>query len=109
MDVHIIWALLGELGIVTGLIGILLRRFEKRMEKRDKAKEQKEEARQKYEELNIKMSFASLSLAEATAEAVQRIPDAHCNGEMHDALKEANRIKKEYREFETKQTAKSLH
>lgn len=109
MEAQIIWALLGELGIVTGVVGILLRRFEKRLDKRDRAKDQKEEARQQYEVLNIKMSFASLSVAEATAEAVQRIPDAHCNGEMHAALESAKAAKEEYRAFEMKQTARSLH
>lgn len=107
--VHVVWALLAELGVVTGLVGLLLRRFEKRLDKRDKAKEEKEAARQKYEVLNIKMSFASLSLAEATAEAVQRIPDAHCNGEMHAALDSAKDMKEEYRAFEREQTARSLH
>ena len=106
---HVVWALLVELGVVTGLVGLLLRRFEKRLDKRDKVKDEKEAARQKYEVLNIKMSFASLSLAEATAEAVQRIPDAHCNGEMHAALNSAKDMKEEYREFEREQTAKSLH
>lgn len=108
-EVNVIWALLAELGIVTGLIGILLRRFEKRLEKRDKAKEEKEEARKRYDILNIRMSFASLSLAEATAEAVQRIPDTHCNGDMHAALDSAREAKEEYRAFEMERTASSLH
>ena len=29
---------------------------------------------------------AAIALGEATARAVQRIPDAHCNGDMHAAL-----------------------
>lgn len=38
-------------------------------------------------------------LAEATARAVQRIPDAHCNGDMTAALAEAERIQKEEKDF----------
>ena len=38
-------------------------------------------------------------LAEATAKAVQRIPDAHCNGDMTSALERANKIQKEEQQF----------
>ena len=43
---------------------------------------EKERARQKYEVYMIKGIMASNTLSEATARAVQRIPDAHCNGDM---------------------------
>lgn len=109
MEEKIIWCLLGELGILSGFVAFLFHRFEKKLDKRDKAKDEKEAARQKYEVLNIEMSFASLSLAEATAEAVQRIPDAHCNGEMHAALDSAKDMKEKYRAFERERTARSLH
>lgn len=109
MEGHILWYLLGELGILTAIVSMLFRRFEKRLDKREKVKDEKEEARQQYEVLITKMTFASLSVAEATAEAVQRIPDANCNGDMHAALETARVAKEEYRSFEMKQTARSLH
>lgn len=37
----------------------------------------------------------AIALAEATARAVQRIPDAHCNGDMHKALDYAEKVKHE--------------
>ncbi len=40
---------------------------------------EKERARQKYEVYMIKGIMASNTLSEATARAVQRIPDAHCS------------------------------
>lgn len=46
---------------------------------------------------------ACMSLSEATARAVQRIPDAHCNGDMHAALEYATNVKHKQKEFLTKQ------
>ena len=56
---------------------------------------EKERARQKYEVYMIKVIIASNTLSEATARAVQRIPDAHCNGDMETALEEEEKVKKE--------------
>ena len=71
----------------------MIRRLNRRIDKRDVEKEAREAARLEHEMMLIKLSIASLSLGEATAEAVQRIPDAHCNGDsgaevraMQDAL-----------------------
>ena len=50
----------------------------------------------------IKGNWASVALGEATAKAVQRIPDAHCNGDMHAALDYASQVKHEQKEFLTK-------
>ena len=46
---------------------------------------------------------ACMSLSEATARAVQRIPDAHCNGDMHAALEYVTNVKHRQKEFLTKQ------
>ena len=52
--------------------------------------------------------MATLSLSVATAEAVQRIPDANCNGDMHEALAMAKDAKTKYREFEQRQAVKAV-
>lgn len=106
---QVIWAVILAAGIPSAIFALVLRRFEKRMNVRDDKIIEKEKARQKNETLMITLSFASLSLAEATAEAVQRIPDAHCNGDMHTALAKAKAAKEEYRKFETEQAVKYLH
>ena len=43
--------------------------------------------------ITIQGTSAAIALGEATARAVQRIPDAHCNGNMHAALDYAAKIK----------------
>ena len=37
---------------------------------------------------------ATMTLAEATAKAIQRMPDAKCNGDMHAALDVVSQVKK---------------
>ena len=104
-------------GIPSGLFGLFIWWFKRHIDKRDKAEEEKrkaEEARKKKQEVareqrekNIetymlmiaKYSRATHILAEATARAVQRIPDAHCNGDMTQALEDAEAIQKEEKNF----------
>ena len=58
-----------------------------------------ENSRKAFEKNLLATSNAALALGEATARAVQRIPDAHCNGDMHAALNYAEKIKHEQRDF----------
>lgn len=85
----------------TGAIvsGIVLAVFKRWLDKRDKAASEKEKAREELELRLIETSTASMALAEATAKAVQRIPDAHCNGDMHAALDYAAQVKHKQRDF----------
>ena len=88
-------------GIPTAITGLLLRHLEKRMDEKDRAREQ-------HEYLIVKSINASMALGEATAEAVQRIPDAHCNGDMHAALEYARKVKHEQKDFLNKQAVHSI-
>lgn len=45
--------------------------------------------------IDTELKAAALALGEATSRAVQRIPDAHCNGDMHAALEYAQKVKHE--------------
>ena len=109
IDWNLVWTVVVAAGIPSALVGILIRRLNKRIDKRDAKNEAKDAARIKNEAMLIKLSMASLSLGEATAQAVQRIPDAHCNGDMHKALEFAQTTKTEYREFEREQFVRSLN
>ncbi len=96
--------------IPSAVVGFAFWMIERRITKRDKLKEQEQEARQKEadkhekrrqenEFLTLKCVSAALALGEATARAVERIPDAHCNGDMHAALEYAARVKHEQKDF----------
>ena len=78
-------------------------------EKRQKERDKKEEAREKNELLNTQATWAAVALAEATARAVQRIPDAKCNGDMHAALDYAAKVKHDQKEFLAKQGIHALY
>lgn len=58
-----------------------------------------ENSRKNFEKNLLASTNAALAVSEATARAVQRIPDAHCNGDMHAALNYAAKIKHEQRDF----------
>lgn len=88
------------------------RREEKEKEERDKRQkemERREEAREKCELYIIKSVGAAIALGEATAKAVQRIPDAHCNGDMHAALDYAQKVKHEQKDFLSDQAVRSIY
>ena len=44
----------------------------------------------------------------ATAEAVARIPDANCNGDMHAALDYAKKVKHEQKDFMNRQAVHAI-
>ena len=96
-------ALLLAVGLPSAFTGFCFKLLEKKMDQHQKEQERKEEAKRKNEVIIIESVNAAIALGEATARAVQRIPDAHCNGDMHDALKYANDIKHKHRDFITQQ------
>lgn len=57
----------------------------------------------------LQSTTAAIALGEATAKAVQRIPDAHCNGDMHRALEYAADIKHRQKDFLTSLGVHALH
>lgn len=104
------WLILAALGLPSALTGFFIRRMEKRLDKREaqRKKEQDalearaEERDKKQEQLElvlIQSTSAAIALGEATARAVQRIPDAHCNGDMHQALEYAAKVKHDQKDF----------
>ena len=95
----IVWAVIAAAGIPSALVGVAVWRLEKDMDKRGKEREEKEKNREQMELHLIQTCNAALALGEATAKAVQRIPDAHCNGDMHAALEYAAKVKHEQKDF----------
>ena len=106
--------------IISGAVGFFFWRLQRKIStrdaeqaekeaKREELEAQREEARQKNELIAIKGINAAIALGEATARAVQRIPDAHCNGDMHAALEYAQQIKHEQKDFLTEQGIKAIY
>ena len=101
--------LLTLLGIPTAITSLGLWILQRKMATREEIRDKREAAREKNEVLLIQNTRAALALAEATAIAVQRIPDAHCNGDMHAALEYARKVKHEQKDFLTEQGVKAIY
>lgn len=101
--------LLTLLGIPTAITSLGLWILQRKMAKREEIRDKQEAAREQNEVLLIQNTRAALALAEATAVAVQRIPDAHCNGDMHAALEYARKVKHTQKDFLTEQGVKAIY
>lgn len=107
------------MGIPSAITGLVLWWFKRSIEKRDKEREEeqrerdrkRDEREENIEKLMVMLmqsSQATNVLAEATARAVQRIPDAHCNGDMTSALQRAAELQSEEQKFLLKQGMKHI-
>lgn len=97
----------GIIAVIVAVIEAIAARDRRKAEKARKAEAEaaaeREKAREKIMVQLINGSNAAIALGEATARAVQRIPDAHCNGDMHKALDYATTIKHNMRDELTQQ------
>ena len=91
--------LLIAMGIPTAVTGLLVWWLKRYIDKRDRKAEEREKNTEQLMLIIMRNSRATNVLAEATARAVQRIPDAKCNGDMTAALEMAHKIQKEEKDF----------
>lgn len=108
------------MGVPTAITAFCSWALQRRITNRDKAREQaeaekerkaeeRERNREKLDVMLLQSTTAAIALGEATARAVQRIPDAHCNGDMHRALDYAAEIKHNQKDFLTSLGIHALH
>lgn len=102
-------ALVVAMSIPSAITGFCFWMLEKHLDKKEKVHAQRELAREKSEILMVKSIGAAIALGEATAEAVARIPDAHCNGDMHAALEYARKVKHEQKDFFVEQSVHEIY
>ena len=86
-------------GVPSAITGLLVWLLKKQIDNRDKQIKAREDNVEKLMFMIVQTSEATNILAEATAKAVQRIPEAHCNGDMTSALKRASDIRKKSQQF----------
>lgn len=99
---------IGAMGIPSAIMGLIVWYWKRQVDKRDKEREEREANTEKLMLMIMQTSRATNVLAEATARAVQRIPDAHCNGDMTEALRKAEEIQKEEQQFLIDQGVKRI-
>ena len=103
------------MGVPSAIMGLVVwwlkRHIDKQDEKRDEMERKRDEREGNMERLMIlimQTSKANNVLAEATARAVQRIPDAQCNGDMTEALKKSIELQREQNQFLIDQGVKHI-
>ena len=95
--------------VASGITGFCFWRLKRKLDRRQIAEDTRDEARKKNEVFVIDGVNAAIALGEATARAVQRIPDVECNGDMAAALKYASEVKNRHKDFMTKQGVDALY
>lgn len=91
-----VWAFIAL--IPTTVMGLIAWHYKRRVEKVEKEKTAQERSEEQYEFDLVQAIWAAIALSEATARAVQRIPDAKCNGDMHAALDYCQKVKHQQKE-----------
>lgn len=86
-------------GVPTAITGLLVWWMKKYIDRQQAKREERERNTEKLILMMMKTTHANNILATATARAIQRIPDAHCNGDMTAALDEAAQIQQEEKDF----------
>lgn len=115
-----IWQIIAAMSIPSAITGfcfwVIERKIQNREETDQRAREKmqreadkRDEARRRNELIIIESVNAAIALGEATARAVQRIPDAQCNGDMHAALNYASEVKHKHKDFITEQGIQALY
>lgn len=115
-----VWQVIVAAGIPSALCAFLFWMIERKISKTDKAREaereeskkaalEREARNEEFMLLLLDTTQAAVVLSEATARAVQRIPDAKCNGDMHAALDVAEELQKKQRQFMEQLGVESLY
>ena len=93
------WEFIVAAGIPSAITGLFFWGLKKHIDKNETRRDEKEKNTEKLMLLIMQETRATNVLATATAKAVQRIPDAHCNGDMTDALQKASDIQNIEKDF----------
>lgn len=86
-------------GVPSAITGLLVWWLKKYIDHREAKAEEREKNLERLMLMIMQTGRANNVLAEATARAVQRIPDAHCNGDMTTALEKAQQIQQQEQQF----------
>lgn len=102
-------AIVAAMSIPSAFTGFCFWMLQRKISKKQEEEDKKDEARRKNEIIVIEGVNAAIALGEATARAMERIPDAKCNGDMHKALEYAEKIKHKHKDFMTEQGVDSIY
>lgn len=105
MDIYTIISFWGVPSLVMGLVGWFIKRS---IDKKDAKREEKEKNTEQLILMMMESNRANSILCTAIARAVQRIPDAHCNGDMKKALDIVEKANEKEKQFLMDQGVKHI-
>lgn len=95
-------------GIPTSITGLGVWWFKRRVEQSEKKNQEQQENIEALIMMIVQSSKANQIGIQAIARAVQRIPDAQCNGDMTAALAEMEKIQQQEKQFLIKKGIKYI-
>lgn len=93
------YEILAFLGIPTAIVGLVFWYLKRRIVASEKKQQEKTLNTEALILMMMQSTRANTVGITAIAKAVQRIPDAHCNGDMDSALKQMEEIQKKEQQF----------
>lgn len=101
-------ALAKEWGVVAGIVSLGFWWLKKKIDAQETERKEREKATQDLILLILQENRSTNILAMATAKAVQRIPDAHCNGDMTKAIADATKLQSKEKNFLVEQGVRHI-
>lgn len=85
--------------IPSAVVGLVVWFFKRSLDQKDKDREEREREREDLLIMMINSNRETQHLCIAIARAVQRIPDAKCNGDMTSALQRVEDVRHKEKQF----------
>lgn len=89
--------------IPSAVLSFLFWYLKNQITKQDKEREKRQKKQEALQIIILESVNGTMELSEATARAVQRIPDAKCNGDMHAALDAVEKVKERQQKLITQE------
>ena len=94
--------------IPSSITGLFVWWVKKKLDQQEQRQLEREKNQEKLMVMMMNSTKANSIGIQAVARAVQRIPDAHANGDIDSAIEEMNKLQKEEDNFLTEQGVKHI-
>ena len=94
--------------IPSSITGLFVWWVKKKLDQQEERQLEREKSQEKLMVMMMNSTKANSIGIQAVARAVQRIPDAHANGDIDSAIEEMNKLQKEEDNFLTEQGVKHI-
>ncbi len=94
--------------VPSSITGLFVWWMKKKLDQQEERQLEREKNQEKLMVMMMNSTKANSIGIQAVARAVQRIPDAHANGDIDSAIEEMNKLQKEEDNFLTEQGVKHI-